>query len=68
MPIPKDLLEILVCPKCDGDIAEMNMFIVCRNCKLAFPILEDYVPYMLIEDSWQLDKAERENFKHSLKL
>jgi uncharacterized protein YbaR (Trm112 family) len=43
------------------------MFLVCNKCKLAYPILDD-VPDMLIEDAWQLKKAEKANFKHNLKL
>jgi len=67
MSVPKDLLEILACPKCKGDVKEIEMFIVCNNCKLAYPVLED-VPNMLIEDAWSLEKAKRVKFKHKLKL
>lgn len=67
LSVPKDLLEILVCPKCKGRIEEKGMFIVCNNCKLAYPVLED-VPDMLIEDAWKLEEAEKVKFKHTLKL
>jgi uncharacterized protein YbaR (Trm112 family) len=65
--VSKDLLKILVCPKCKGDIKEKGMFLVCNKCKLAYPVLDD-VPDMLIEDAWQLKKAEKSKFKHNLKL
>jgi uncharacterized protein YbaR (Trm112 family) len=68
MPVPKDLMEILACPKCKGDVKEKNMFIICENCKLAYPVLDEDVPDMLIDDAWPLEKAEKNNFKHDLKL
>ena len=67
MPISKELLEILACPKCKGDVKEEGMFLTCTVCKLAYPVLED-VPDMLIEDAWSLEKAKKDGFKHGLKL
>lgn len=63
----KGLLSILACPKCKGNVKRKKKFLVCRKCKLAFPILDD-VPDMLIEDAWKLKKAKKAGFKHSLKL
>jgi uncharacterized protein YbaR (Trm112 family) len=68
MPVPKDLMEILACPKCKGDVEEKEMFILCKKCELAYPVLDEDVPDMLIEDAWPLEKAERNKFKHTLKL
>lgn len=65
--IDKDLLKILVCPKCRGNIEKKDMFIVCKKCKLAYPVIED-VPDMLIDDVWKLEKAKKNEFKHNLKL
>jgi len=65
--IDKELLEILACPKCGGDLELKEMFLVCNNCKLAFPILDD-VPDLLLEDAWKLEDAEKNNFKHDLHL
>lgn len=65
--IDKELLDIMACPKCKGDIELKGMFIICQKCKLAYPILDD-VPDMLIEDAWKLDKAKKSGFKHKLKL
>ncbi len=67
MTVAKDLMKILACPKCKGDVKEKGMFIVCNHCKLAYPVLGD-VPNMLIEDAWQLKEAESSKFKHNLKL
>ncbi|MBU4299706.1 MAG: Trm112 family protein [Nanoarchaeota archaeon] len=68
MPTPKDLLEIMACPKCKGDIEEERMFITCAKCKLAYPVLDGDIPDMLIEDAWPLEKAEKAKFKHEIKM
>jgi hypothetical protein len=68
MAVAKDLLKILACPKCKGDVEEQGMFITCGNCNLAYPVLDDDVPDMLIEDAWPLEKAKKDKFKHTLKL
>ena len=68
MTIAKDLMEILACPKCKSSVKENGMFIVCDRCKLAYPILNEKIPDMLMEDSWELEKAKRVKFKHTLKL
>ena len=65
--LPKELLDVLACPKCRGNLEEKGMFLICYNCKLAFPIIED-VPDMLLEDAWKLEDAEKNNFTHNLKL
>jgi len=67
MTVDKKLLEIVVCPKCKGDVAEKKMFLVCEKCKLAYPVL-DNVPDMLIDEAWPLEKAEKNEFNHGLKL
>ncbi|MGC8812516.1 MAG: Trm112 family protein [Candidatus Aenigmatarchaeota archaeon] len=65
--LPKELIEILACPKCKESLEEREMFLICNKCNLAFPILED-VPDLLTEDAWPLEKAKLNNFKHDLKL
>lgn len=68
MPVPKDLMQVLACPKCKSEVKEEGMFIVCNHCRLAYPILDGNIPDMLIEDAWQLEKAKMVKFKHALKL
>ena len=68
MGIAKELLEVLACPKCKGDVNEKGMFILCHKCSLAYPVLDKTVPNMLIEDAWPVGKAKKSNFKHGLKL
>ncbi len=50
MVIDKELMEILACPKCKGDIvmAEKRDGLICKNCKLVYPIRDD-IPVMLID-------------------
>jgi uncharacterized protein YbaR (Trm112 family) len=52
MAISKDLLDILACPKCKGDIQlnESGDGLVCPNCRLLYPIKED-IPIMLIDEA-----------------
>ena len=68
MPVPRELLEVMACPKCHGDLKERGMFLICEKCKIAYPVLKDAIPDMLEEDAWELEKAEKAGFKHDLKL
>jgi uncharacterized protein YbaR (Trm112 family) len=55
MPIDKELLAILACPKCKGDIklTDKGDGLVCQACKLMYPIKED-IPVMLIDEAVKL--------------
>jgi uncharacterized protein YbaR (Trm112 family) len=55
MPISKDLLDILACPKCKGDIQlnESGDGLICSACRLLYPIKDD-IPIMLIDEATQL--------------
>lgn len=57
MALAKELKEILVCPKCKGDLEfrEEQQQIVCPACKLAYPIVDD-IPVMLIEEAKPLPR------------
>ena len=56
MGIDKELLEILVCPKCKGDLtlAEEEDGLDCKACKLKYPVKDD-IPIMLIDEALPLD-------------
>jgi uncharacterized protein YbaR (Trm112 family) len=56
MTIDKELLDILACPKCKGEIHlnEKNDGLVCENCRLMYRI-EDDIPVMLIDEAIQLE-------------
>lgn len=55
MGIDKELLDILVCPKCKGDLElnEEEDGLTCKTCALKYPIKED-IPIMLIDEALPL--------------
>jgi uncharacterized protein YbaR (Trm112 family) len=56
MAVSKELLDILACPKCKGDI-ELNgtqTGLICHSCRLVYEIKDD-IPIMLIEEAKPLD-------------
>ena len=52
MAISQELLDILACPKCKGDIHlnDKQDGLVCDACRLMYPIKED-IPVMLIDEA-----------------
>lgn len=52
MTISKDLLEILACPQCKGDIrlTEDGKGLICDHCRLLYEIRDD-IPIMLIDEA-----------------
>ena len=58
--LDKELLGILVCPKCKGDLEYQKLkkprkdgateLLICNKCKLRYPIIDD-IPHMLIEEA-----------------
>ncbi|MDQ6959812.1 MAG: Trm112 family protein [Mariprofundaceae bacterium] len=50
--LDKELMEILVCPKCKGKVEynDARDGLVCRACKLEYPIRDD-IPVMLIDEA-----------------
>ena len=56
MAISKELLEILACPKCKGEINlnETGDGLICDNCKLLYEIRDD-IPVMLIDEAKPID-------------
>jgi uncharacterized protein YbaR (Trm112 family) len=55
MAISQELLEILACPKCKGEIRlnEAGDGLVCDACRLLYPIRDD-IPVMLIDEAVKL--------------
>jgi uncharacterized protein len=52
MAVSKELLDILACPKCKGDL-RLNAAgdgLICEACKLVYEIKDD-IPIMLIEEA-----------------
>ncbi|MGD9310132.1 MAG: Trm112 family protein [Desulfosarcina sp.] len=52
MAINPELLEILACPQCKGDIHlnDKENGLICEACKLVYEIRDD-IPIMLIEEA-----------------
>ena len=56
MGISKELLDILACPQCKGELrltpAEDGL--ICEQCRLLYEIRDD-IPIMLIEEAKRID-------------
>jgi len=52
MAVSKELLEILVCPKCKGELQfnDTQSALICDQCKLMYEIRDD-IPIMLIDEA-----------------
>ncbi|WP_028323071.1 Trm112 family protein [Desulfatirhabdium butyrativorans] len=52
MALNEELLKILVCPKCKGEINlnERRDGLICNACSLLYPIIDE-IPVMLIEEA-----------------
>jgi uncharacterized protein len=56
MPLSEELLSILVCPKCQGDLEYDRSAekLTCRACGLRYPVVDD-IPVMLIEEAERIE-------------
>jgi uncharacterized protein YbaR (Trm112 family) len=56
--LSKELLEILVCPACKGDLEydQVNAKLICHACRLRYAI-EDDIPIMIVEEAEKLDET-----------
>jgi len=50
--LSKELLDMLCCPVCRGDLIYMkeSSELLCRGCKRAYPVRDD-IPIMLAEEA-----------------
>ena len=57
MGIDKELLDILACPACKGDLTltKNEDGLICAKCALKYPIKDD-IPIMLIDEAIKLGK------------
>jgi uncharacterized protein len=55
MTISQQLLDILACPQCKGELKlnEHSNGLICEHCKLMYEIKDD-IPIMLIEKAKKL--------------
>lgn len=58
--ISRELLDILACPKCKGNIelGSNKDVLICRTCRLVYEIREG-IPVMLVDEAVDLDEYER---------
>lgn len=59
MAIEKELLDILACPKCKGELklTESRDGLACHACRLLYEI-RDGIPIMLIDEARPLDDTQ----------
>lgn len=59
MGIKKELLDILACPKCKGDLklTDKEDGLICQACRLRYPIRDD-IPVMLIDEAETIDPSK----------
>ena len=52
MPLSQELLGILVCPACKGDLTyDANaQTLTCAHCRLRYKVVDD-IPVMLVEEA-----------------
>ncbi len=53
MPLSKELLEVLACPKCKGGLVydRKSEKLICDKCRLRFGVIDGDIPNMLIEEA-----------------
>jgi uncharacterized protein YbaR (Trm112 family) len=58
MAISRELLNILVCPQCKGELNPVNDLsgLLCPRCHLKYPIRDD-IPIMLIEEAEKVNEG-----------
>lgn len=57
--ISKELLEILACPKCKGELIyeQEKKVLICYKCKVYYPI-EDDIPILLTDSARPLEELQ----------
>lgn len=54
MPLDEELLEILVCPRCKGELEyrsdDPDEVLLCHACRLRYAV-EDGIPIMLVDEA-----------------
>lgn len=66
MSLTEEIISILACPKCRGDLAlvspagnEENL--VCKACRLAYPV-QNGIPVLLLEEAKPYGGAGNDGF------
>ncbi|MGQ0538894.1 MAG: Trm112 family protein [Gemmatimonadaceae bacterium] len=55
MTIPPELLAILACPKCRGELEyrTAEAALICQRCRLRYPV-RDGIPILLLDEALPL--------------
>lgn len=53
--IDKDLLQIIACPVCTGNLKDENDFLLCTDCRRRYPVKEG-IPVLLEEEALLSDE------------
>jgi uncharacterized protein len=58
MPLDAELLAILACPNCRGEVdyKEAEQIIECRACHYRYPVRDD-IPVMLVDEAEKPEAA-----------
>jgi len=59
MNLDPDLLAIIVCPDCHGQLEAQGEELVCTGCGLAYPVRDD-IPVLLVDEARQTDPGSAE--------
>jgi len=54
--IDQELLDILACPACQGDLREENDRLVCQKCGLKYPV-KDGIPILIVDEAEKQTKV-----------
>jgi uncharacterized protein YbaR (Trm112 family) len=60
MPLPQELLDILVCPRSKAPLeyhAGPPEVLICRESRLVYPV-RDGIPIMLVDEAAPLDESK----------
>ena len=61
MALNKELLDLLACPRCKGEVtlAPDETGLICAACAVVYPI-RDGIPVMLVEEAIPLDEWNKQ--------
>jgi uncharacterized protein len=64
-PLPRELLDVLACPKCRQGVVQDGDAIQCQNpaCRLRYPI-RNGIPIMLVDEAVPADGKAAVALKH----
>ena len=60
MPLNRELVDILACPKCKGTLKlrdDQSAF-ECATCKLAYPVIDD-IPNFIVEEAQPIKEVSK---------